>query len=468
MPLVPAKCPECGGLVEVDNEKRAGLCQHCGQPFVVEDAIQTFNTYYQTTNNYNTTHNYGEGAVVNVYEDKNKDFVIEAGVLKEYHGASTDIVIPDTVKIISPNCFLMHTEITSVKLPSSLTNLEGVGGREFFNDIELNSNNPNLIEKNDVIYSDNESKVEAFVGYRKEYTLCNSVRILSSTAKWQQELTEHIYLNNIDLKEINCNDYETIEHSKNMGINPNFKHELVENKCIHCGKYQFDSSQIEHFRYPINDNLLDDIDFSISFINNEKAAISCTSFVTFDGDIFYMNNRLDVMNNIMSKLTENGLKNKLYSVKTLILLNLNKYDRHAFNTINYYAIGLENLLTVLFPNVKHIMIEEDTRHDVGYARRECKSCLEDLVLPFIKKKMMECSLQDPVTVSYNPNLPNNFITSLNQFIESEEEKRRELKRQEELATKFRNMNKCQHCGGEFKCSLLGSIKCKNCDRPKDY
>ena len=47
MPLVPAKCPECGGLVEVDNEKRAGLCQHCGQPFVIEDAIQTFNTYYQ-------------------------------------------------------------------------------------------------------------------------------------------------------------------------------------------------------------------------------------------------------------------------------------------------------------------------------------------------------------------------------------------------------------------------------------
>ena len=78
MPLVPAKCPECGGLVEVDNEKRAGLCQHCGQPFVIEDAIQTFNTYYQTTNNYNTTHNYGDGTVVNIYEDTNKDFIIEA------------------------------------------------------------------------------------------------------------------------------------------------------------------------------------------------------------------------------------------------------------------------------------------------------------------------------------------------------------------------------------------------------
>ena len=93
------------GLVEVDNEKRAGLCQYCGEPFVIEDAIQTFNTYYQTTNNYNTTHNYGEGAVVNVYEDKSKDFVIEGGVLKEYHGASVDVVIPDGVVEIGSESF---------------------------------------------------------------------------------------------------------------------------------------------------------------------------------------------------------------------------------------------------------------------------------------------------------------------------------------------------------------------------
>lgn len=71
MALLPAKCPECGGFVEVDSEKKLGICQHCGQPFVVEDAIQTFNNYYNTTNNYNTTHNYGDGAVVNVFENQN-------------------------------------------------------------------------------------------------------------------------------------------------------------------------------------------------------------------------------------------------------------------------------------------------------------------------------------------------------------------------------------------------------------
>ena len=105
MPLVPAKCPECGGLVEVDNEKRAGFCQHCGEPFVIEDAINTFNTYFNTTNNYNTTHNYGDGAVVNIYEDENRDFVIVAGVLKGYNGESQDIVIPENVKSIAADCF---------------------------------------------------------------------------------------------------------------------------------------------------------------------------------------------------------------------------------------------------------------------------------------------------------------------------------------------------------------------------
>ena len=129
MPLLPAKCPDCGGLIEVDNEKRAGLCQHCGNPFVVEEAIQTFNTVYNITNNYNTTNvsnnntNIGDGAVVNIYEDKSKDFVIEAGVLKAYKGASADVVIPDNVTEIGEKCFA-EMEIKSVTIPGSVKKSE--------------------------------------------------------------------------------------------------------------------------------------------------------------------------------------------------------------------------------------------------------------------------------------------------------------------------------------------------------
>lgn len=105
MPFVQAKCPECGGMLAVDADKKAAVCQFCGEAFIVQEAVNNYNTYNTTNNNYNTTHQYGDGAVVNVYEDKSKDFVIEAGVLKEYHGESVDVVIPDNVKEIGYRCF---------------------------------------------------------------------------------------------------------------------------------------------------------------------------------------------------------------------------------------------------------------------------------------------------------------------------------------------------------------------------
>lgn len=86
MPFVQAKCPECGGMLAVDNSKKAAVCQFCGEAFIVQETINNYITNNITNNN--TTHNYGEGAVVNVFEDNSKDFVIEAGVLKKYHSVS--------------------------------------------------------------------------------------------------------------------------------------------------------------------------------------------------------------------------------------------------------------------------------------------------------------------------------------------------------------------------------------------
>jgi len=63
MPLVPAKCPECGGNINIDPEKKAAVCEFCKQPFVVEDAINNFNTTYNITNN-----NEIKADVVNVFD----------------------------------------------------------------------------------------------------------------------------------------------------------------------------------------------------------------------------------------------------------------------------------------------------------------------------------------------------------------------------------------------------------------
>ena len=66
MPFVQAKCPECGGMLAVDDSKKAAVCQFCGEAFIVQEAINNYITNNITNNN--TTHNYGEGAVVNVYD----------------------------------------------------------------------------------------------------------------------------------------------------------------------------------------------------------------------------------------------------------------------------------------------------------------------------------------------------------------------------------------------------------------
>lgn len=50
MPIVSAKCPNCGGSLQVDNGKEAGICNFCGNAFIVEKAIHNYNTY--TTNNF--------------------------------------------------------------------------------------------------------------------------------------------------------------------------------------------------------------------------------------------------------------------------------------------------------------------------------------------------------------------------------------------------------------------------------
>lgn len=39
MPFVQAKCPECGGMLAVDDNKKAEICQFCGNAFVVADAV---------------------------------------------------------------------------------------------------------------------------------------------------------------------------------------------------------------------------------------------------------------------------------------------------------------------------------------------------------------------------------------------------------------------------------------------
>lgn len=41
MPFVAAKCPQCGGDLQLDNEIDKGFCMHCGSKIVVQEAIRS-------------------------------------------------------------------------------------------------------------------------------------------------------------------------------------------------------------------------------------------------------------------------------------------------------------------------------------------------------------------------------------------------------------------------------------------
>lgn len=121
MSIVPAKCPECNGLIEVDNEKKLGICQLCSQPYMTEEAVQLFHSCYNTNNTNNHT-------IVNIFENKSNDFVVTGGILKAYNGASVDVVIPDGVVEIAESCF-EGLKIKSIVISEGVTH---IGDRAFY------------------------------------------------------------------------------------------------------------------------------------------------------------------------------------------------------------------------------------------------------------------------------------------------------------------------------------------------
>ncbi len=44
MPLVPALCTQCGGLLEIESTQEAAVCPFCNTPFITEKAINNYNT----------------------------------------------------------------------------------------------------------------------------------------------------------------------------------------------------------------------------------------------------------------------------------------------------------------------------------------------------------------------------------------------------------------------------------------
>lgn len=69
--MKPAICTQCGGLIEVDETRDAGICQFCKTPFVTEKVINNYVT------NHHTVHNITENVTKIIYgneKDEGEDY----------------------------------------------------------------------------------------------------------------------------------------------------------------------------------------------------------------------------------------------------------------------------------------------------------------------------------------------------------------------------------------------------------
>lgn len=107
MPLIQAKCTSCGANLEVNDTQDAAICPFCKTPFVVEKAINNYNTYNSI---------YADNVII---QNTQKDFLIEAGTLVSYSGESDEVIIPKGPRIIGNKCF-RSMNIKSVTIPEGV------------------------------------------------------------------------------------------------------------------------------------------------------------------------------------------------------------------------------------------------------------------------------------------------------------------------------------------------------------
>lgn len=203
MPIIPLECPSCGANLSIDSEHDAALCNHCGKPFVVKDAIvQNYINNVITIN----------AGTVNVVSQK--DFVIEGGVLKKYQGEAINVKIPENVIKIEQTAFDGQM-IKSLSIP------EGVEELEIYNCPHLTSINLPSTLKNVSINGCARLESPADIVFSE---IINDVFILGST-----KIKNVVIPKNASMKRIvfsGSSELETITLPEKMIIDKSFRFEF--------------------------------------------------------------------------------------------------------------------------------------------------------------------------------------------------------------------------------------------------
>ena len=75
MPMVQAKCENCGGILAVDSDLKAANCPFCGTAYIVQDSI---NYYNSTVNIDNSTITSVQANVVNINDERSSEGRLKA------------------------------------------------------------------------------------------------------------------------------------------------------------------------------------------------------------------------------------------------------------------------------------------------------------------------------------------------------------------------------------------------------
>ncbi len=460
MPFVQAKCPECGGMLAVDDSKKAAVCQFCGEAFIVREAVNNYNTYNTTNNNYNTTnqtsHNYSDGTVVNVYEDTNKDFVIEAGVLKEYHGESSNIIIPNNVTEIGDKCF-EGLNITSVIIPNSVSKigfsafsdckklksvefsngLNQIGGRSFFNCQELIS----------IVIPDSVSEIGGSCfwgcGNLKEIKLSNKLIVIEKSLFYECSSLKCIEIP-FKVKEIEneaflkCTNLEKVVFNGNIEI-------IGDSAFSGC-------SSLTHFTIPNNVKKIGDCAFAGTSIKN---------FVIHE-NIMELGEKIFKGCESFEKLTMFNCTECFYN---FFARDYNSEDDFPIKSINFIGdVAMGNLKCIY----RNKLCDNITINDKPIEQRiswilqqRCQYCggltISGEIMGVDISRCRDCLREvDYSTRSdYFDNLLYSEVLSNSPKVDGHQS----------LMWKFNK--KCQYCGGDFNKSIW-EIKCKKCRKRKNY
>lgn len=165
MGYVAARCPKCGGDLQLNNKMEKGYCAHCGTPIYFQDAIQRIKIVgpVQVAGfaklesliklikkdlefGMNRTPEFRDRLNRAIEMDPNNQYLydlqsseiwnakIVEGKLVEYTGNVKRVVIPDCVTVIGRFALKMCTNLEEIVLPRSITH---ISDRVFFKEEKL-------------------------------------------------------------------------------------------------------------------------------------------------------------------------------------------------------------------------------------------------------------------------------------------------------------------------------------------